>query len=738
MHKRIQRILASAFVAFAMMLPATQPARTSFADELSYDPSHQALDQEQDAVGDAEDLEIELGDIPTESEAESETAEDEETLLEEVPATEDSVTVQSSDDEEQQGLEVMEVQDSVDVVNANSDDDMEVVVQETPEQDVERSAALQGRARTYGSTLGAWSSADTTSITLGNGKDPISQFALRPVLTGLTGNVRYRAFVSNKGWQGWTTSPKTTGASSQTVEAVRLELTGNISQDYDLYYRVKIKGKGWQGWTKNGKLAGSMRLGRAIVALEVRLVMHGDQAPELGEAFLESGLTAQGYVQNVGLQKQKTGFSVTIGTSGRSLRLEAFCLNRPANEDITGSIVYQARVQGEGWQKQRKNGALAGTKDKGRRIEAVRISLTGDLAAKYDIWYRLHVEGIGWMGWASNGSSAGTQGLGLRTETMQVALVQKGGTHPASDNDATSTTFFSSTNVKYGSLVAGAWQGYKNSGKTSGTTGKSQTIAAVRMKGSVAYRIKPVGKGWTSWQKNDTQAGTAATKVEALKVKLTGEYAKYCDVWYRVHVSGIGWLSWTKNGKVAGSNGAGLTAEAYQIKVTKKGASAPGSTKLPYAIKVSGDKDLDTILNTIYRTTGRSGKKSLKKAYDYVAGSRFTYFKQNLWPKGKWKTWSKSYAKEFWKNKGGNCYRYTSLMCWLALGMGYDASIYCGQVPAAAGGLAAHGWVEIRSGGTVYVVDPDLQQNIPSRNFFWQTYSGAPLAYYTPQGVELT
>ena len=52
-------------------------------------------------------------------------------------------------------------------------------------------------------------------------------------------------------------------------------------------------------------------------------------------------------------------------------------------------------------------------------------------------------------------------------------------------------------------------------------------------------------------------------------------------MWYRVHVDNIGWLGWTKNGSMAGSTGYGINVQAIQIKITGKGAAAPGDTSSP-------------------------------------------------------------------------------------------------------------------------------------------------------------
>ena len=59
------------------------------------------------------------------------------------------------------------------------------------------------------------------------------------------------------------------------------------------------------------------------------------------------------------------------GTSGKSLRLEAFRLHLTGVPDK--KLYYEAHVQDIGWQGVRKDGEMAGTTGQSKRIEAVRI-----------------------------------------------------------------------------------------------------------------------------------------------------------------------------------------------------------------------------------------------------------------------------------------------------------------------------------------------------------------------------
>ena len=146
---------------------------------------------------------------------------------------------------------------------------------------------------------------------------------------------------------------------------------------------------------------------------------------------------------------------------------------------------------------------------------------------------------------------------------------------------------------------------------------------------------------------------------------------------------------------------------------------------------LSGDAELDGIIENIIANEigGRDGQgdEALRRAYEYMA-SNYSYREMNEWPPGDWTQWSVEYAKEMYQNKIGNCYRFSSLFCWIARGLGYDAKVIAGTVPQN-GEMVAHGWIEIQRDGTLYICDPDLHKFRPEYNLFMVTYDQAPINY---------
>lgn len=297
-----------------------------------------------------------------------------------------------------------------------------------------------------------------------------------------------------------------------------------------------------------------------------------------------TGVTYQTHVQNIGWESFNRSNGETSGTVGQSLRLEAIHIAITGNRNV--GVTYQTHVQNIGWQNPVSSWETAGTTGKSLRMEAIKISLTGTDASKYDIYYRVHVQNIGWMGWAKNGEAAGTQGFSYRMEALQVVLVDKGAAAPSSGGAAVSEAFREkTTNVSYSTHVQNiGWQGNVTDGSTSGTTGRSLRLEAIKISSPVAdiqYRTHIQNIGWQNgWTNEGNVSGTTgrSLRMEAIQIRLTGASASQYDIYYRVHVQNIGWTDWASNGASCGSAGYSYRMEAIQIVLVRKGSSAPGST----------------------------------------------------------------------------------------------------------------------------------------------------------------
>ena len=97
----------------------------------------------------------------------------------------------------------------------------------------------------------------------------------------LNGKIMYRTHVQNDGWQSWKQNDQLSGTQGEAkrLEAIQIKLTGQISDNYDVYYRVHCQDFGWLGWAKNGESSGSEGYGRRLEAIEILLVKKGEKAP---------------------------------------------------------------------------------------------------------------------------------------------------------------------------------------------------------------------------------------------------------------------------------------------------------------------------------------------------------------------------------------------------------------------------------------------------------------------------
>ena len=274
----------------------------------------------------------------------------------------------------------------------------------------------------------------TTNITVitSNGKSA----ACKVTVVRQTPSVNYSTHVQDIGWQGYVKDGSTAGTTGQSkrLEAIRIKLTDELAENYDIYYRVHAQSFGWLGWAKNGESAGTAGYSYRLEAIEVKLVEKDGKAPGSTERpYIQRYVSYQTHVQDIGWQGIKYD-GEEAGTSGQSKRLEAINISL-SNPLYSGSIEYQTHVQDVGWQGWKANGQMAGTSGQSKRLEAIRIKLTGEMAKQYDIYYRVHSQEFGWLGWAKNGESAGTEGYSYRLEAIQIQLVKKGGSAPGSTSN---------------------------------------------------------------------------------------------------------------------------------------------------------------------------------------------------------------------------------------------------------------------------------------------------------------
>ena len=402
----------------------------------------------------------------------------------------------------------------------------------------------------------------------------------------VSGSIEYQTYMQSYGWQDTGANNAVNGIpeGGKRMEAIKVNLTGELASQYNIFYRVFTDKWGWLDWAQNGEPAGSAGYAEGIRAFEIQLLKKGEAAPgDRNKPYYstEYSLNYSTHVQSYGWQPE-VGDGDISGTTGEKKRLEAIKI-RANLQNVSGDVMYSTHVQSYGWLDWVKNGELSGTEGQAKRLEAIKIKLTGDLAENYDIYYRVHAQSYGWLGWAKNGEEAGTEGMAKRLEAIQIRLVKKGDSAPGTMEGA-----FITPKISYRTHVQTyGWQSNVYDGEISGTEGQAKRLEGIRINlykpeysGDIEYATHVQSYGWLDWVKNGALSGTEgqAKRLEAIKIRLTGNLAENYDIYYRVHAQSYGWLDWAKNGEEAGTEGLAKRLEAIQIQLVEKGKEAPGAT----------------------------------------------------------------------------------------------------------------------------------------------------------------
>ncbi len=223
------------------------------------------------------------------------------------------------------------------------------------------------------------------------------------------GQLQYKSYIEGTGWESsWKKNGETSGTigKSKKIEQVKMQLTGDVANYYDVYYRAHVQGFGWLGWAKNGEVAGSDNIGLRIEAMEIKVIPKGT-GETTGSSLATKGasISYSAHVRRIGDQAPVSEGQIA-GTTGQSLRMEGLRVN--IDSETTGSIMYKSYVEDIGWEQDyKKDGELSGTTGQSKPIQLFRMKLTGELANKYDIYYRVHTDHFGWLGWARNDEVTG-------------------------------------------------------------------------------------------------------------------------------------------------------------------------------------------------------------------------------------------------------------------------------------------------------------------------------------------
>lgn len=243
------------------------------------------------------------------------------------------------------------------------------------------------------------------------------------VTSALAGMAQFKVYTA-AGWSAYADSTDTSVTKGK-IQAIKIRLTGELAEQYDIYYRVHITNGSWLGWTKNGGKAGSVDLQQRINAIKVKLVAKGGKAPgsTKNPYIVKPVLTYRSAFTNKGYSSYKAA-GKTSGSKKNKTRITAISLKLTGSQ-LPGSIEYRVAGENTGYGDWVSAGKTAGKTKSTGYLSRMQIRLTGQLAKAYDVYYRVKIQNYGWLDWAKNGASAGSTGLGLNITAYQVKLVKK-------------------------------------------------------------------------------------------------------------------------------------------------------------------------------------------------------------------------------------------------------------------------------------------------------------------------
>ena len=124
-------------------------------------------------------------------------------------------------------------------------------------------------------------------------------------------------------------------------------------------------------------------------------------------------------IENIGLKSSSGTNSCSIGTIGKSLRLEMISINCSDNLNLEYSIHEQSLGDTDFMPK----GSTVGTVGVAKRIEGIIIKPIS-IPRGYKLQYRGNIQNQGMTAWQESGTFLGTKGKGLRLEYVELRVIK--------------------------------------------------------------------------------------------------------------------------------------------------------------------------------------------------------------------------------------------------------------------------------------------------------------------------
>ncbi len=312
------------------------------------------------------------------------------------------------------------------------------------------------------------------------------------------------AHVEDSGWRNDVPEGQVIGTTGEAkrLEALKIKLSDEASQKYDIYYRVHAQNIGWMNWAKNGEPAGTAGYAYRLEAVEIQIVSKGNLPPGTNP----SNNTSLAFIQKESANIRTVHFDSQGADAIADQRLSIGTPISQPEDPVKDGYRFT------GWFTD--SSCITAWHFKDPVTQNMTLYAGWIEENTPDAGVSTHVENIGWMDFVQNGAIAGTSGRALRME----GLIFK------SEGPVDLGISCSAHVQDYG------WQHAVQEGMNAGTTGESKRLEAIKLTLSdfaaqnydIYYRVHAQNIGWMAWTKNGKPAGTAgfAYRLEALQVRI--------------------------------------------------------------------------------------------------------------------------------------------------------------------------------------------------------------------------
>ncbi len=199
---------------------------------------------------------------------------------------------------------------------------------------------------------GGWQGDSSNGATAGTTGKSARIEHVRAKLGGpMEGSLEYAVSCNAGSWLPWAHDWETCGSSGKNVTALRMKLSGSISELFDVWYRVHVASYGWLGWTKNGSAAGSDSATYPVEAYQVRILRKDTAAPgTTKDPYIYTrklnGVDISGWDEGINIAETEGHFFIIKATEGVTTSEKSATRYNPSYKTWANQVLNSGRLLG--------------------------------------------------------------------------------------------------------------------------------------------------------------------------------------------------------------------------------------------------------------------------------------------------------------------------------------------------------------------------------------------------------